>query len=348
MDTLTIGGRKISADQPSFVIAEAGSNHNRDLDTALRLIDAAAAAGADTVKFQIFRAESLYSRYTPRLSEMEGRSEPGETPFELIRRFELPREWLPQLAAQARKNGIFFTASPFDLEAVKLMEAIDVPFYKVASYEIVDVILLRAIAETGKPAIVSTGNSSLADIEAALKVFAGCGNDQVALLHCVSQYPTRYADLNLRCIPTMQRAFRRVVGFSDHTMDARAALAAVALGARILEKHFTLSRNQAGPDHPSSLEPGELAQYVRDVREIEQSLGNGVKRVMDSESENHQLARRSVHARIPIGLGTRIEAEMLCVKRPALGIDPREIERVVGRVARTDIPADAWITWDMV
>ena len=215
MDTLTIGSRKIGTDQPSFVIAEAGSNHNRDLDTALRLIDAAAAAGVDTVKFQIFRAESLYSRYTPRLSEMEGRSEPGETPFELIRRFELPREWLPQLAAQARKNGIFFTASPFDLEAVKLMEQIDVPFYKVASYEIVDVLLLRAIAETGKPAIVSTGNSSLADIEAALKVFADCGNDQVALLHCVSQYPTRYGDLNLRCIPTMQRAFRRVVGFSD-------------------------------------------------------------------------------------------------------------------------------------
>jgi len=348
METLTIGSRKVGVGQPTFVVAEAGSNHNRDLDTALRLISVAAEAGADAVKFQIFRAETLYSRYTPRLSEMEGRRNPGETPFELIKRFELPREWLPKLAAHAREKRILLTASPFDLEAVELMKKIDSPFYKVASYEIVDVFLLRAVAKAGKPAILSTGNSNLTDVEAALRVFADCGNDQVALLHCVSQYPARYEDLNLRCITTLRQAFGRVAGFSDHTMDSRAAIAAVARGANILEKHFTLSRKQAGPDHPSSLEPAELAQYVRDVREIEQSLGNGVKRVMKSESENHRLARRSIHARVLIPQGTRIELHMLCVKRPALGIDPREIDRVVGRVARTDIQEDTWITWDMV
>jgi len=348
METLTIGSRAIGAGQPSFVIAEVGSNHNRDLDTALRLIEVAAESGADAVKVQIFRAESLYSRHTPRLSEMDGRSDPGETPFELVRRFELPRQWVPQLAEYACKKGILFSASPFDLDAVELMQELHVPFYKIASYEIVDTILLRTVAKTGKPVILSTGNSSLSDIEAALNVFASCGNNQVALLHCVSQYPARYSDLNLHCIRTLQYAFRCVVGFSDHTMDARAAIAAVVLGARILEKHFTLNRNQTGPDHPSSLEPAELAQYVHDVREIEQSLGDGVKRVMASEAENHQLARRSVHARVPIRRGTRIEAHMLCVKRPALGIDPREIDRVAGRVAKTDIEEDAWVTWDMV
>lgn len=348
MDTLKFGPREVGIGQPTFIVAEAGSNHNRDLNIALRLIDVAAEAGADAVKFQIFRAETLYSRYTPRLSEMDGRSEPSETPFELIRRCELPREWLPTLSKHARERGILFTASPFDLEAVELMARIDVPFYKVASYEIVDVQLLSAIAAKGKPAILSTGNSGLADIETGLRVFADHGNDQVALLHCVSQYPARYADLNLRCIGTLQRAFRCTVGFSDHTMDSRAAIVAVSLGGSILEKHFTLSRDQVGPDHSSSLEPQELAQYVCDVRDAEQSLGDGVKRVMASEQENHQLARRSIHARIAIARGTRIEQAMVCIKRPALGIDPREMDRLIGRTAQTDIQEDAWITWGMV
>ncbi len=348
MKTLQIGSRLIGADHPTFVVAEVGSNHNVDLATALKLIDTAAEAGADAVKFQVFSAETLYSRFTPRLSEMEGRSKPGETPFELIRRFELPRQWLPQLAAHARANGILFSATPFDLPAVEQLESVQIPFYKIASYEIVDVLLLRAVARTGKPTIISTGNSSLSDIEVALTTFSDCGNHQVALLHCVSQYPAHYQDLNLRCIPNLQQAFGVVAGFSDHAEDDRAALAAVALGARILEKHFTLSRNQPGPDHPFSLEPSELKQYVRNVRDIEKALGNGVKRVMQSESENHRLARRSIHARVTIERGTRIGLEMLCVKRPALGIDPREIDRVTGRVAQRKIEQDTWITWDMI
>ena len=348
MENLQIGSHLIGGGQPTFIIAEAGSNHNADLGTALRLIDVAAEAGADAVKFQIFSAETLYSRFAPRLSEMEGRSKPGETPFELIQRVELPREWIPQLAECARKKGILFCATPFDLAAVEQLKAVDVPFFKIASYEIVDTVLLRAVARTGKPAIISTGNSSLADIETALEIFRASGNEQVALLHCVSQYPARYEDVNLRCIQTLRQAFEVVVGFSDHTTDAVTGVAAVALGAKIVEKHYTLSRNQPGPDHGFSLEPHELAQYVRDLRHGEQALGNGIKRVMPSELENHRLARRSIHARVPIRRGTRVEMDMLCIKRPALGIEPREIDRVIGRVARTDIEQDAWITWEML
>jgi sialic acid synthase SpsE len=226
--------------------------------------------------------------------------------------------------------------------------SVGTPFYKTASYEIVDVSLLQAVARTGKPAIISTGNSSLADVESALKILADAGNDELAVLHCVSQYPAKYEDLNLNCLVTLAKAFGRVVGFSDHTIDNSAAIAAVALGASILEKHFTLSRNQSGPDHSTSLEPAELARYVQDVRDTEIALGDGIKRVMESEMENHRLARRSIHARIAIKQGCLIEAGMLCIKRPGLGIDPREIDHVIGRPARKHIDEDAWITWDMI
>lgn len=348
MRPLQINSRLIGAGHPTFIVAEAGSNHNTDLKTALRLIDAAAEAGADAVKFQVFSAETLYSRHTPRLTEMDGRSKPGETPFELVKRFELPRQWLPRLAEHANEKGILFSATPFDLEAVAQLMSVGTPFYKTASYEIVDVSLLQAVARTGKPAIISTGNSSLADVETALKILADAGNDQLAVLHCVSQYPAKYEDLNLNCLVTLAKAFGRVVGFSDHTIDNRAAIAAVALGASILEKHFTLSRNQSGPDHSTSLEPAELARYVQDVRDTEIALGDGIKRVMESEMENHRLARRSIHARIAIKQGCRIEAGMLCIKRPGLGIDPREISHVIGRPARKHIDEDVWITWDMI
>lgn len=348
--TVKIGDRSIGPGYPAYIIAEAGANHDRDLAIAHRLIDVAADCGADAVKFQTYSAESLYSRFTPRLKEMNefGRSPTGETPFELIKRIALPREWQRGLRDRALERGIDFLSTPFDLEAVDELANLGVKAFKIASYEIVYYALLRVAAKYQCPLIISTGNSNLADVEMAIGAVQEEGNDQIILLHCVSQYPARFQDLNLRAMQTLAQAFDVPVGLSDHTMDNTAAVLAVGLGACCFEKHFTLDRKRRGPDHASALEPDELADYVQAIRNAEKALGSPVKRVQPSEEENHRLARRSIHAAIDIPKGTVITADMLVVKRPALGIHPMHADIVVGRVARRDIHADEWITWEMV
>ena len=350
MDAVCIGDRLVGPGQPIYVIAEAGANHDRDRKTAHRLIDVAAECGADAVKFQTYSAEKMYSRFTPRLKEMDdfGRSPQGETPFELIKRVELPREWQRELRDRAQERGIDFLSTPFDVDAVDELAGLEVKALKIASYEIVYYDLLRAAARYGRPVIISTGNSSFADVEMAVDAIRGEGNDQIVLLHCVSQYPAKYEHLNLRAMRTLAQAFQVPVGFSDHTMDNTAGVLAVGLGACCLEKHFTLDRGRKGPDHPSAMEPEELADYVQAIRNAERALGSPVKRVQPSEEENHRLARRSIHARVDIAEGARITAEMLVVKRPALGIHPAHKNLVVGRAARRDIRADEWITWEMI
>jgi sialic acid synthase SpsE len=350
MKGLVIGDRAVGAGAPAYIIAEAGANHDRDLSVAHQLIDAAADAGCDAVKFQTYRAETLYSRFTPRFSEMDdfGRSPAGETPFQLIQRIELPREWQPELFAHAGDRGLDFLSTPFDLEAVRELADLGVKAFKVASYEIVYRALLKAAAAHQRPLIISTGNSSLADVEQAVATVRQAGNERILLLHCVSQYPARHEDVNLRAMQTLGQAFDVPVGFSDHTRDDVAAVVAVGLGACCLEKHFTLDRKRKGPDHPSAVEPQELRQYVQAIRSAERVLGSPVKRVQESEHENHRMARRSVHALVDIPQGTTITPQMLTVKRPALGIHPAMEDLVVGRSARRDIRADEWITWEMV
>jgi len=350
MKPVQIGERLVGPGQPAYIIAEAGANHDCDLVIAHRLIDVAADCGADAVKFQTYSAETMYSRFTPRLKEMDefGRSPAGETPFELIKRIELPREWQKELRDHAVERGIDFLSTPFDLEAVDELAALGVKAFKIASYEITYYALIKAAARYGRPLIISTGNSNLADVEMAVTAVQEEGNDQVILLHCVSQYPARFEDLNLRAMQTLAQAFDVPVGFSDHTMDNTAAVLAVGLGACCFEKHFTLDRKRKGPDHPSALEPDELADYVQAIHNAEKALGSPVKRVQPSEEENHRLARRSLHALVDIPKGSRITAETLTVKRPALGIHPAHESLVIGRVAQRDIRADEWITWEMV
>lgn len=350
MSSVLIGEREVGPGLPVYVVAEAGANHDRDLKTAHRLVEVAAECGADAVKFQTYRAENMYSRFTPRFKEMDDfdRSPPGETPFELIKRVELPREWQGELRDHAIELGLDFLSTPFDLDIARELAELGVKAFKIASSEIVYYDLLRTAASYGRPVIISTGNSALADVEMAIDAVRGVGNEQIVLLHCVSQYPAKHEDLNLRAMQTMAVAFDLPVGFSDHTMGATAAVLAVGLGACFIEKHFTLDRGRRGPDHPSSAEPQELADYVRAIREAESALGSPVKRVQESEEENHRLGRRSIHALVDIPLGTQITADMLTVKRPALGIHPAHKGVVVGRSARRDIHADEWITWDMV
>ncbi len=347
---IQIGERRVGQGESAYIIAEAGANHDRDLKIAHRLIDVAAEAGVDAVKFQTYRAETLYSRFTPRLKEMDefNRSPAGETPFELIKRIELPWEWQAELHDHAVDRGIDFLSTPFDLEAVDELAKFGVKAFKIASYEIVYYALLRAAAKYQRPLIVSTGNSSLADVELAVMTIRETGNHQLILLHCISQYPARFEDLNLRAMQTLAHAFAMPVGFSDHTLDNTAAVLAVGLGACCFEKHFTLDRRRRGPDHPSALEPDELGKYVQAIRNAEKALGSSVKQVQPSEEENHRLGRRSLHALVDISEGTRITAKMLTVKRPALGIPPSQEPLVIGRVAKRDIRADEWITWEMI
>lgn len=345
---LDLGGRPVGAGHPCYVIAEAGANHNRDLDTARRLIDVAAEAGADAVKFQTYRGSDLYSRRTPRFDYL---GDLGQVDVvDLLDSLALPRDWQPILAAHAREMGIQFLSSPFDREAVDQLDDLGVPAFKVASFEIVDLGLLEYIGSKGRPVILSTGMADLGEIEAAIRAVGTSGDPGVALLQCASLYPAPPEVMNLRSIPMLAAAFGRPVGLSDHTLGIHVAPAAVAMGATILEKHITLDRSSVGPDHPFAIEPDELTRLVRHVREVEAALGDGQKHGPSGPEavEMYAKARRSLVAACDIPAGTVLTAEMLTVKRPGFGISPRLAEAVVGRTASVDIEADEVLVWDML
>jgi sialic acid synthase SpsE len=341
------GGRWVGDGAPCFVIAEAGANHNRDLTMARELIAVAAEAGADAVKFQTYSAETLYSRHTPRFTYLEGVSD--KSTWDLIKSIELPRDWQPLLAEEARRRGILFMSTPFDHRAVDELQALDVPAFKIASFEIVDLPLVRRAAATGKPLIISTGLADLEDIQDAVAACEAAGNRQVALLQCASLYPAPPARVNLRAMATMRQAFGVPTGLSDHTLGIHVPVAAVALGAAVIEKHYTLSRTLPGPDHPFAVEPAELTAMVRQIRDVEAALGDGRKGPPHpDEVEMHQKARRSLVAARAIPKGTRIEADMLAIKRPGFRIKPKYASLVVGRTARADIEEDAVLTWELL
>jgi N,N'-diacetyllegionaminate synthase len=341
-----IGGKQVGGGAPCYVVAEAGANHNRDLDVARELIDAAADAGCDAVKFQTYSGASIYSSKTPQFEYLKD----DRTPQELLEAISLPRDWQPLLAEHARARGIVFFSAPFDYEAVDQLAELGVPAIKIASFEIVDLPLIRRAAATGIPLILSTGMAVYGEIEDALGAAADEGNDCVALLRCASVYPSPAEIMNLRAMGTMRRAFGVPVGLSDHTTGISVAAGGAALGMELLEKHFTLSRDMEGPDHPFALEPGELKAMVAAVREVEAALGNGrLEGPSEAEAkEMYPLARRSIVAVRDIPEGTEITREMLTTKRPGYGIRPKHIELMVGRTARVDIEADDVLTWEMV
>jgi sialic acid synthase SpsE len=349
MTRIALNGRPVGDGAPCYVIAEAGANHNRDLDVARRLIDAAADAGADAVKFQTYSGRTLYSTKTPRFDYL---GELGAKPaHELLDEIALPRDWQPILAAHCRARDIEFLSSPFDRQAVDELDALDVAALKIASFELVDLGLVQYAAATGRPLILSTGMCTLAEIDEAVRAArAAHPAIDLALLQCASLYPAPPHVMNLRAIPAMEAAFGVPSGLSDHTLGTHIAPAAVALGARLVEKHFTLDRTMAGPDHPFAVEPKELAELVTRVRDVEAALGDGVKRGPSSEEavEMYTKARRSLVAARDIPIGTRITAAMLCVKRPGTGVAPRFVDAVVGRVASRDIEVDDVITWEML
>jgi pseudaminic acid synthase len=344
---IKLADRWVGDGAPCFVVAEAGANHNRDLAMGKELIDVAADAGADAVKFQTYSAETLYSKKTPRFSYLERQT--SKDTWQLIKDIELPREWQAELQAWAQKRGILFFSSPFDYRAVDELDALGVPAYKIASFEVVDLPLIRYAAARHRPMIISTGLATYEDIHDAVDTCRRAGNDDLVLLQCASLYPAPPARINLRAMETLRRAFAVPVGLSDHTLGIHIASAAVALGACVLEKHFTLSRTLPGPDHPFAIEPPELKEMVRQIREIEAALGDGMKLgPAPEELEMHQKARRSLVAARDIPKGSRIARDMIAVKRPGFGIKPKLLDLVIGRVASVDIEEDTVLTWDMM
>lgn len=331
-----------------IIIAEAGVNHNGSMELACKMIDAAAKGGADFVKFQtVASVDNLTATDAPLAAYQKQNmaSEAPATQKQMLRKLMLPLEQYAALARECGRRGIGFLSTPFDIESVAYLAGLGVPMMKVPSGEVTDLPYLRAVGATGLPVVMSTGMCTLADIENALEALymAGTPEGAVTLLHCNTQYPTPYADVNLRAMHTLAQAFGTSVGYSDHTPGTEVAIAAAALGATIIEKHFTLSREMPGPDHAASLEPDELRDMVSAVRHIELALGSAAKHITPSERANAAVARRSIVARRRIEAGATITADDLAAKRPGTGISPMRWDEVVGRTAKRAFNPDELI-----
>jgi len=329
-----------------FIIAEIGVNHNGDLNLAKQLIDVAAKAGADAVKFQTFKADRLATRSAGKAGYQKASgSGPHESQLEMLRGLELSQDAMIACRDHCGTRKIQFLSTPFDEDSADLLEQAGVEGFKIASGDLTNLPFLAHVARKAKPMIISTGMSDMAEVEDAVSVVRANGSPPLALLHCVSNYPAEPADCNLRAMQTLEQAFNVPVGWSDHTLGDAVALAAAAMGARILEKHFTLDRELPGPDHKASLTPDELEQLVRGVRIVEAALGDGVKRARESERDTARVARRSIAAARFIMKGEIIREADLARKRPGTGLAPKYLDRITGRRAARNIEADELIGW---
>jgi len=347
MKEIRITDRLIGEGEPCFVIAEAGVNHNGDINLAKKLIDTAREAGADAVKFQTYQAEEVVTRDALKAGYQKETTSSNESQYNMIKRLELSRKDFKELYIFAREKDILFLSSPFDSGSVDLLDELGVPAFKVPSGEITNFPLLRYIAGKKKPIILSTGIATLEEIKEALEVIKAEGVNDIVLLHCISSYPAKIEDMNLRAMASLRSAFKLPVGLSDHSHGITVPIAAVALGACIIEKHFTLDRNLAGPDHRASLEPEELKKMVTAIRDVERAMGDGIKRPTKDEEENKKVGRRSIVARVDIPRGTVITEAMLAIKRPGTGLEPKYLEEVIGKSARHDIEANEPISLGM-
>ncbi len=327
------------------LIAEAGINHNGDLNLAHRLVETAAACGADAVKFQTFRAEAVLSPVAAKAAYQKATTGEGESQLDMARRLELPFEAFVQLAEHCRERGIVFLSTPFDDESAGFLDSLGVSAFKVSSGDLTNLPFLRRLAAFGRPLILSTGMATLGEVEQAV---AHCCRDRLVLLHCVSAYPAAPADVNLRAMKTLRRAFGVPVGLSDHTAGIAVPLAAAALGACVVEKHFTLDRTLPGPDHRASLEPGELAALAQGLRDVVAALGDGLKRPVPAEADTATVARRSIVAARDLQVGEILTEEMVAIKRPGSGLPPVLLPHVLGRKLTTAARAGDLITWEML
>lgn len=342
LSPLVLGNKRLGPGQPCYVIAEAGVNHNGDPALARALVDAAADAGADAVKFQTFDPAALASVAAPK-AEYQARAEGPGNQREMLERLTLSEPLHRELHARAAARGIAFLSTPFEERSADFLETLGVPAFKIASGEVTNHPFLAHVARKGRPMLVSTGMCTLAEVEAAVRVIREAASPPLALLHCVSAYPAPAEDSNLRAMATLRSAFQVPVGWSDHTAGIDVAIAAVALGADVIEKHLTMDRRLPGPDHQASLEPNEVADLVRAVRRVTSAIGTGLKVPAESERSTAAIARKSLHWRRNMRPGERVGADDLLALRPGTGISPSEVHRIVGRQLRGAVEAMALV-----
>lgn len=325
-----------------LIIAEAGVNHNGSLETALRLVDAAVSSGADCVKFQTFRSEKLASRMAKKAVYQEKTTGNGSQ-VDMLKKLELTEGDHIKIKEHCDRKGICFLSTPFDFESIEFLDSIGMPFWKIPSGEVTDLPYLEILAKTGKPVVMSTGMCEMEEIRAAIRILEENGTKDIRLLHCNTEYPTPYEDVNLKAMISLRETFGFEVGYSDHTRGIEVSIAAAALGATIIEKHFTLDRSMDGPDHRASLEPDELNSLVNGIRHIESALGNGEKKPSPSEKNNIAIARRSIVASRDIREGEVFSEDNITVKRPGTGISPMRWYEVIGKKAGRDYMEDEQI-----
>lgn len=325
-----------------YIIAEAGVNHNGSFEIACRLVDAAKEAGVDCVKFQTFKSEKLVS-HNAQKAEYQKAATGDSSQQDMLKQLELSYDEFLKLKDYCDKVGISFLSTPFDFESIDFLNTIDMPFWKIPSGEITNLPYLMALAKTGKSIVMSTGMCEMEEIEAAVKVLKENGTSEIKLLHCNTEYPTPFEDVNLKAMDAMRGKFGVEVGYSDHTKGIEVPIAAVALGATIIEKHFTLDRNMEGPDHKASLEPDELVAMVSGIRNIEKAIGSGEKTASPSEKKNKAVARKSIVAKTNIKKGDPFTEENITVKRPGSGINPMRWFEILGKEAVRDFKEDELI-----
>ena len=325
-----------------YIIAEAGVNHNGSFELACQLVDEAKKAGVNCVKFQTFKSEKLVS-HSAHKAEYQKETTGAGSQIDMLKQLELSNDEFLGLKAYCDKKGICFLSTPFDLDSIDFLNAIDMPFWKIPSGEVTNLPYLLALAKTGKPVVMSTGMCDMKEIEEAIKVLRENGTKEIKLLHCNTEYPTPFEDVNLRAMLTMKNTFNLEVGYSDHTKGIEVPIAAVALGATVIEKHFTLDRDMEGPDHKASLEPDELAAMIMGIRHIEKALGSENKIPSESEKKNKAVARKSIVSRTNIKKGEKFTEDNITVKRPGTGISPMKWFDILGKKAIRDFHEDELI-----
>ncbi len=344
--TVQLQSKTIGLGYPVFIIAEIGVNHNGNIDLALDSIEQAKKAGADCVKFQTFKAGQVVLQNAPKAAYQLKTTPQSESQIQMLKKLELPFDAYQEIVKLCKKLNIIFLSTPYNYSDVDFLESLDVPAYKIASGQVIELSFLEYVAKKKKPIFLSTGMATLAEVDSAVNTILKTGNDSLILLQCTTNYPSRLEDANLLAIKTMGQSFHSIIGYSDHTQSHTACIASVALGASVIEKHFTLDKTLPGPDHSTSANPTEFAELVKFIRESEKVLGTGIKQPSKVEIENSIGMRRSIVANTMINAGETITNEMLTFKRPSTGINPSLIYQLLGRKARRTIHPDEMIDWD--
>ena len=340
-----IGNSYVGNKDKVFVIAEIGVNHNGNILLAKRLVDEAAKAGADCVKFQTFTADSLVNRSTPKTPYQIKNTNKKENHYQMLKKLELKKSYYPELLRLCKKKKLVFMSTPYSFDDVNFLHKIKVPAYKFASMHLPETEFINYVAKKNKPMVMSTGMSSIKEISSAVNAIKKTGNKNLVLMQCTTDYPSKLSDANLLVLDYLKKKYQVIVGYSDHTASSTSAIASVALGARVIEKHFTLSKKMRGPDHSSSLEPKELREYIKNIREAELSLGSKFKKPSTAEKKNFKIMRRSIYSNKEIDKGSKIKLSMLEFMRPYDGIPVSDTHRVLNKTTKKKIKAYSKLKW---